>query len=71
MKPMQPTTVEEIERAIEALAPRQLEELYAWLDREHPQEIDAHLVADLKSGRLDERIQRALADQKTGRTSPL
>jgi hypothetical protein len=33
---MRYTTVEEIERAIEGLAPHELEELYAWLDQHCP-----------------------------------
>jgi hypothetical protein len=32
-------TVQEIERAIEALSPRELEELYAWLDQHGPQPV--------------------------------
>ena len=30
-------TVQEIERAIDALPPQELAELYAWLDRQRPQ----------------------------------
>jgi len=33
-------TVQEIERAIDALTPQQAEELYAWLNQRHPQPID-------------------------------
>ena len=40
-------TVQEIERAIDALTPQQLEELYWGLDRNHPQAIDARLPSDL------------------------
>ena len=43
-------TVQEIERAIGALSPRELEELYAWLDLHCPQPIDAQLQADLECG---------------------
>ncbi len=64
-------TVKEIERAIEALTPQQMEELYVWLDRHHPQAIDAQLKADLDAGRIDDRIDRALADHKSGSTQPL
>jgi hypothetical protein len=31
------TTLQEIERAIDALPPQELAELYAWLDRHRPQ----------------------------------
>lgn len=68
---MRLNTVQEIERAIDALTPQQIEELYAWLDQRHPQLIDVQLKADLDAGRLDERINRALADHKTGNTQPL
>ena len=64
-------TVQEIERAIDALTPQQMEELYTWLDQRHPQPIDAQLKADLDAGRIDNRINRALADHKAGNTQPL
>jgi hypothetical protein len=64
-------TVQEIERAIDALTPQQIEELYEWLDQRHPQPIDAQLKADLDAGRIDDRIHRALADHKAGNTQPL
>ena len=65
------TAVQEIERAIAALSPDELEELYAWLDRHCPQPIDAQLKADLDAGCIDDRIKRALADHKAGQTEPL
>jgi len=64
-------TVQEIERAIDALTPQQMEELYVWLDQRHPQPIDAQLKADLDAGRIDNRISRALADHKAGNIHPL
>ncbi len=64
-------TVQEIERAIDALAPQQVEELCLWLDRHHPQPIDTQLKADLEAGRIDDRINRALADHRAGNTQPL
>lgn len=64
-------TLLEIERAIDALTPEQIEELYLWLDQRYSQHIDAQLKADLEAGRIDERINRALADHKAGRTQPL
>jgi hypothetical protein len=64
-------TVQEIERAIDALTPQQIEELHVWLDQRHPQPIDAQLKADLDAGRIDDRINRALADHKAGNTRPL
>jgi hypothetical protein len=64
-------TVQEIERAIDALTPQEVEELYVWLDQRHPQAIDAQLKADLDAGRIDDRINRALADRRAGNTRPL
>ena len=63
--------VKEIERAIRGLTPREVEELYAWLDQYCPQPIDASLESDLAAGRLDSAIQGALDDEKNGRTRPL
>jgi hypothetical protein len=64
-------TVEEIERAIDALPPEQREQLSRWFDERYPQEVDARLKADIEAGRFDDRIARAVADDKTGRTQPL
>jgi len=64
-------TVQEIQCAIDALTPQQMEELYVWLDQHHPQPIDVRLKADLDAGRIDDRITRALADHKAGSTQPL
>jgi hypothetical protein len=64
-------TEQEIERAIDALTPQQMEELCVWIDQRHPQAIDAQLKADLDAGRIDDRINRALADHKAGNAQPL
>lgn len=68
---MAPTTVKEIERAIQSLSPKEIEELYAWLDQHYTQPIDARLQSDLAAGRLDAAIDRALEDEKNGRVRPL
>ncbi len=62
-------TVLEIERAISALSPEELDELYTWMDRSCP--IDTRLKTDLDAGRIDDRILRALTDHKAGETQPL
>ncbi len=56
------TTVLEIERAISALSPDELDQLYTWMDQKSP--IDVQLKTDLDAGRIDDRIARALADHK-------
>ncbi len=64
-------TVQEIERAIGALTPSEVQELYLWLDQHYPHPFDARVQSDLAAGRLDSAIQRALDDDKSGRTQPL
>lgn len=64
-------TVQELERAIDALTPEELGELYSWLDERHPQPIDACVQSDLAAGRLDQAIRRALVDEKNGRVQPV
>lgn len=61
-------TVQEIERAIDALTPQQREQLYEWLDRHHPQSIDEQLKSDLEAGRIDSRINRGV--RPPGRKNP-
>jgi hypothetical protein len=68
---MAPNTVKEIERAIEGLTSREIEELYAWLDQNYPQPIESRLQSDLAAGRLDEAIDSALEDEANGRVRPL
>jgi DNA-directed RNA polymerase specialized sigma24 family protein len=65
------STVLEIERAIAGLTPEQREELCLWMDEHYPQPDDTRLKADIEVGRFDERISRAIADKKAGRTEPL
>jgi len=68
---MQPSTIEEIERAIDGLTPEQIQDLYLWLDEHHPHSIDTRLQSDLAAGRLDQAIQEALEDEEAGRIQPL
>jgi hypothetical protein len=68
---MSTSTVKEIERAIGALTAREIEELYAWLEENYPNAIDARVQSDLAAGRLDSAIERALDDERTGRVDPL
>jgi hypothetical protein len=65
------STIKEIERAIGALSPREIAEFYVWLEQHYPHPIDARLQSDLSAGHLDSAIQRALDDEKNGRTQPL
>jgi hypothetical protein len=65
------STIQEIERAIRALKPQELEELYSWLEQNCPQPIDTRAQCDLAAGRLDKALHRALDDEKHGRVQPL
>lgn len=65
------STIEEIERAIAALTPEQREELCDWLDEQYSQPGETKLRARIEAGQFDDRISRALADHKSGRTTPL
>ncbi|HTZ57160.1 MAG TPA: hypothetical protein VMB49_03640 [Acidobacteriaceae bacterium] len=64
-------TVQDIERAIKALKPQELEELCSWLDQNYPHPIDTRIESDLASGHLDKAIHRALDDEKHGRVRDL
>jgi hypothetical protein len=64
-------TVQEIERAIAALSPEELQQLYSWLDQHQATAFDRRIESDLATGHLDAAIQRALDDEKSGRTQPL
>jgi hypothetical protein len=64
-------TVQEIEGAIDALTPERREQLYLWFDERYSQPGDIQLKAAIDAGRFDERIARAVADHKAGRTEPL
>jgi hypothetical protein len=64
-------SIQEIERAIGSLTPREIEELYAWLEQHCPPRVDTRVQSDLAAGRLDTAIQRAVDDDENGRTQPL
>jgi hypothetical protein len=63
--------VKDIERAIQGLTLQEIQELYSWLEEHYPQPIDVQLKAGIAAGRLDSTIDRALDDEKNGRTRPL
>jgi hypothetical protein len=63
--------VEQIERAIKALSPDELEQLRAWFADFDAVHWDRQLEADVACGRLDKLAERALAEHAAGRTTPL
>ena len=65
-------TLQDIETAIEKLTTQECAELRNWFDQyDRPQSIDLQLEADLNAGKIDDRIRRAVAEHKAGRTQPL
>ena len=56
---------------IRELKPRELQELYSWLDENCPQPVDNRIQSDLLAGRLDKAIVRALDDENNDRVRPL
>lgn len=65
-------TLQDIELAIEKLTTEECADLRRWLDQYNgPQPVDLQLEADLKAGKIDDRLRRAIADHKAGRTEQL
>ena len=65
---MELSTVQQIERAIAGLSAEERDGLLAWVDQQYAQPIDVQLQQDLLSGRLDDRLMLALAEDGTGKT---
>lgn len=63
-------TLRDIESAIERLKTEEWADLRRWFEQyDRPQPID--LEADLKAGKIDDRLRRAIADHKAGKTEQL
>jgi len=63
--------VEQLERQIENLAPRQLAKFRAWFLEFDARVWDQQIEADTKAGKLDGLIAEALADYKAGKARDL
>jgi hypothetical protein len=63
--------VEQIETAIRALSPAELEQLRAWFAEYDAAQWDRQFEADASGGRLDKLAERALAEHARGGTTPL
>ena len=68
---MTTSTIEDIEAAITTLSADELQELYAWLERNRPHPFDERIAADFAAGRLDKVLLEALEDEKNGNFRPL
>lgn len=65
------TRIEEIERAVEDLAPKDLREFRRWFLEYDARVWDEELERDVEGGRLDSLAGEALEDLREGRTRPL
>jgi hypothetical protein len=65
------STVLEIERAIESLAPADYADLLAWLDARRAREVDAKFEQAILAGKFDAAADRALRDTKADKCTPL
>ena len=65
------TKVEDIEKAISALAPKELAKFRAWFAAFEARRFDARIERDARSGKLDGLAEQALKDFKAGRVRNL
>ncbi|HEY0007303.1 MAG TPA: hypothetical protein VGB55_01145 [Tepidisphaeraceae bacterium] len=61
------TTAVEVERAVEALPPAELERFRAWFLEFDAARWDRQIEADVTAGRLDALADEALSDVRNGR----
>jgi hypothetical protein len=65
------SSVEDIETAIENLAPADLARFRAWFEAFDAARFDDRIARDVVSGKLDALAEQALAAHRNGRTSEL
>jgi hypothetical protein len=63
--------VEDIEKEVAALPPRELVKFRAWFDAFDAELFDKQIARDAEAGKLDRLADRALADLKAGRVRDL
>jgi hypothetical protein len=63
--------VQEIEKAISSLPPKELAKFRAWFEEFDAAVWDRQFEEDARSGRLDEMANKALADFKDGKFKEL
>jgi hypothetical protein len=61
------TTAEDIEKAVEELAPRELARFRAWFETFDAEQFDAAVERDVQSGKLDGFAEEALAEHRAGK----
>ena len=65
------TTAEDIEKAVERLAPRELARFRAWFEEFDARQFDAAIERDAQAGKLDAHADEALAAHRAGRSREL
>jgi hypothetical protein len=65
------TTAEDIEKAVEQLAPRELARFRAWFEAFDAEQFDAAIERDARAGKLDAHADEALAAHRAGRSRDL
>jgi len=64
-------TVEDIEKAIEKLSTRELDQLRAWFEEFQADRFDDKIARDAEAGRLDRLAEDAVTDFRKGRAREL
>ena len=65
------STIEEIENAVEKLAPQELARFRAWFDNFDSARFDEKIERDANVGKLDELAKQALASHRDGNSREL
>ena len=65
------TTAEDIEKAVEQLAPRELARFRAWFEAFDAERFDAAIERDARAGKLDVHAEEALAAYRNGHSREL
>ena len=65
------TKVEDIEKAVSALPPKELGRFRAWFEAFEAARFDARIEGDARSGKLDALADAALDDFRAGRARDL
>jgi hypothetical protein len=65
------TTIEDLEKAVEQLAPHELARFRAWFDAFDAERFDAAIELDVRAGKRDAHADEALAAHRSGRSRDL
>lgn len=65
------TKLEQIEKSVSELNPKELEAFSAWFEEFQAERWDRQVEADASAGKLDALANKALAEFRAGKTRPL